>query len=82
MKNTKIVDNHPVCPSCGEASDKKLKVLEADSVTVKNEKYFEVKIKCRECSEVSYYFLDLEMNDRVSIDKYTESTYKKIVEQD
>lgn len=79
MKNTLIVNNYPICPYC-KGNEGNMKVLEADVASVSDERCFEIKMKCRKCDEVSYYFLDLEMNKRISVDKSSVS-YKRIVEE-
>lgn len=69
MKSSKILDNRPQCPYCLETSDYKLKAVEVDVALIDDEKYFEFIMRCRSCGNKSYYFLDLDMENRISVDK-------------
>lgn len=78
MRNALIESNRPVCPKCREDHFDKLKVVDVNVASINNKRHFEIAMKCRSCSEVSYYFLDLEMMNRVSINRETDETYEKI----
>lgn len=64
-----IVNNKPCCPNCNEKDVNKLKVIQSDIGIIDSEKYFEIVIRCRKCKRESYYFLDLNMQERIAVDK-------------
>lgn len=78
MKNALIVNNKPVCPKCKQDHYEKLKVIDVNVATVDFKTYFEMIMKCRNCDTTSYYFLDLEMMQRLSICREDNETYERI----
>ena len=62
-----IVDNQSRCPHC--KSELPLRVSDVDVAIIDGEKHFEMEVRCLKCSGKSYYFLDLDMIERKSVDK-------------
>lgn len=73
VKSCCIENNKPLCPCC---KSRDLKVIDVDMAVVDSDKHFEFLVRCKDCSNKSYYFLDLDMLIRKEVDKSSERFVK------
>lgn len=72
-----IKNNKPMCPYC---RCEKVKISDVDVAIIDGEHHFEFTVRCKNCSNKSYYFLDLDMITRKEVDKIS-NRFKKIAKE-
>lgn len=83
MKCGVVVDNFPCCPKCSNKDANYLRILEVDIAKIDGDQHFEFTTKCKKCETKFYYFLDIDLFERKSVDKksgrYSKNT-KEIIQ--
>ncbi len=74
-----IDDNKPRCPYCN--NEVAPKIIDVDVAIVDGERHFEMEVRCNKCTNKSYYFLDLDLEERKSVDKKSDR-FQRVVTDD
>ena len=82
MKRGIIVNNLPLCPHCSNKDYKFLKILDVDVAKIDGEPHFEFIARCKKCDTKFYYFLEVGMFERKSVDRNSDRYSKKTTEEE